>query len=229
MNFISSKFAAGVFASELCRRNFTRLAGVLALVVVSTATPTRAQGVSFIARRDFVAGARPISVAVGDFNGDGIKDLAVANFYSNNVSVLLGNGDGSFQTATNFGLGLGLNPSSLAVADFNGDGNADLVVANAGSNNLSLLLGNGDGTFQPAVNFGGTQINNPAAIAVGDFNGDGKADLVVANFSFSNLSLLLGNGNGTFQGAVNFGGVGLLRPISIAVRDFNRDGVQDLV
>ena len=90
---------------------------------------------------NFTVGENPNSVAVGDFNGDTRLDLAVANFGSNNVSILLGTGTGSFSTpATNFGVGTG--PSSVAVGDFNGDTRLDLAVANFGSNNVSILLGN---------------------------------------------------------------------------------------
>src|SRR5271156_6774862 len=90
-------------------------------------------------------------VAVGDFNGDGKLDLAVANNDGGNVSILLGNGDGTFQTALDFSVESG--PSSLAVGDFNRDGKLDLAVANNVSGNVSILLGNGDGTFQPAANY----------------------------------------------------------------------------
>src|SRR5215468_2279423 len=123
----------------------------LAVSPLLFAAAADAEGVSFIARRDFVAGNTPVSVAVGDFNGDGLPDLVVANFNSNNVSVLLGNGDGSFQAARNFGAGIG--PASVAVGDFNGDGLPDLAVANVFSNDVSVLLGNGDGSFQTARNF----------------------------------------------------------------------------
>ena len=106
------------------------------------AAAAEAQGVSFIVRTDFGAGSSPVSVAVGDFNGDGTPDLAVANnLYSyGTVSVLLGNGDGSFQAAQNFGAGG--SPASVAVGDFNGDGTADLAVANSVSNNVSVLINN---------------------------------------------------------------------------------------
>src|SRR5215472_11490103 len=133
------------------------------------AAAAEAQGVSFIARRDFDAGVSPFSVAVGDFNGDGLADLAVANNRSNNVSVLLGNGDGSFQAARNFRTGS--FPASVAVGDFNGDGIPDLAVANESSNNVSVLLGNGDGSFQAARNFDAG--SGPLSVAVCDFNGDG--------------------------------------------------------
>src|SRR5207248_320280 len=94
---------------------------------------------------------------------------------------------------------------------------------NAG-NNVSILLGNGDGTFAAAVNYGaGT---TPQSVAIGDFNGDGKADLAVANINSNNVSILLGNGNGTFAVAVNY--VVGIRPLSVVIGDFNGDGKGDL-
>jgi hypothetical protein len=116
-------------------------------------------------------------VAVGDFNGDGFPDLAVANSGSNDVSVLLGNGDASFQPARSFGAAT--QPWSVAVGDFNGDGFPDLGVANLKSNDVSVLLGNGDASFRPVQNFSAG--NQPVAAAVGDFNGDGHQDLAVAD------------------------------------------------
>ena len=96
-------------------------------------------------------GNSPGSVAVGDFNGDGKQDLAVANANSGNVSILLGDGAGNFSAATNFGAGL--IPYSVAVGDFNGDGKQDLAVANYGSDNVSILLGDGAGNFSAPTNF----------------------------------------------------------------------------
>src|SRR6266498_3119624 len=112
-----------------------------------------AQSVAFTAATNFGAGDRPRSVAVGDFNGDGRQDLAVANQGSGNVSILLGNGNGTFGAATNFAVGNG--PLSVVVGDFNGDGRQDLAVANQFSANVSILLGNGNGTFGAATNFAG--------------------------------------------------------------------------
>src|SRR5215469_16765857 len=139
-------------------------------------------------------------VATGDFNGDGKLELVVANSADNNVSVLLGKGDGTFQPAVNYRVGS--SPWSAAVGDFNGDGKLDLVVSNSGDNNVSILLGRGDGTFQAAMNYGaGT---NPTLVVVGDFNGDGKLDLATANEGSNNVSVLLGNGDGTFRAAVDY-------------------------
>jgi hypothetical protein len=162
-------------------------------------------------------------VAVGDFNGDGLLDLAVADYGSNSVSVLLGNGDGSFQVPLNFAAGS--KPASVAVGDFNGDGQLDLAVANyVFGGSVSVLLGNGDGTFQAPLNFDAG--NHPKSVAVGDFNGDGLLDLAVANYGSSNVSVLLGNGDGTFQPARNVA-VGP-RATAVAVGDFVGDGVLDL-
>ncbi|HZL37246.1 MAG TPA: FG-GAP-like repeat-containing protein, partial [Tepidisphaeraceae bacterium] len=182
---------------------------------------------TFQAAVNYAAGSGPASIAVGDFNGDGKIDLAVANANSDNVSVLLGNGDGTFQAASNYAAGI--SPVSVTVGDFNGDGKPDLAVALADyySNNVSVLLGNGNGTFQPTVNY--TAGTRPQSVTVGDFNGDGKPDLAVADsFSFgSGVDVLLGNGNGTFQAAVNFFAGNA--PYSVAVGDFNGDGKTDLV
>jgi hypothetical protein len=125
-------------------------------------------------------------VAVGDVNGDGTLDLAVANYGSNTVSVLLGTGDGSFQAARNFAAGSG--PGSVAVGDVNGDGTLDLAVA--GSGGVRVLLGNGDGTFQ-TTNVSYAAGSRPSSVAVGDFNGDGSLDLAVANYSSNDVSILL--------------------------------------
>src|SRR5260370_725933 len=107
-------------------------------------------------------------------------------------------------------------PYSVAVGDFNRDGTPDLVVANRGSNTVSVLLGNGDGTFQPTRNLPG--FRGPVFVAVGDFNGDGFLDLAVASRDSNNVSVLLGNGDGTFQALPNFPAPH--RPSSVAVGDF---------
>jgi hypothetical protein len=171
----------------------------------------QATGGGLQAAQSFAVGTSPQYVVVGDFNGDGKPDLVTANSGSNNVSVLLGNGNGTFQSAVNYGAGS--SPSSIAVGDFNGDGKLDLVVGN--STGVAVLLGNGDGTFQTAMSYGAAI----GQVAIGDFNGDGKLDIIS-----SGGTVLLGNGNGTFQAlATMFSPVGT----AIAVGDFNQDGKLD--
>ncbi|MGJ5633573.1 DUF4347 domain-containing protein [Nostoc sp. CALU 1950] len=181
-----------------------------------------------IIHNTFDVGLRPYSIVVGDFDKDGNIDLVTANKSSQTVSVLLGNGNGTFKSASNFStVGFnGLSPSSVAVADFNKDGKLDLVTANNLSNNISLLLGKGDGSFQAAVNFALESALAPISIAVGDFNKDGKSDIVTVNNASQNISVLLGNGAGGFGTAKNFKVPS--RPTSITVSDFNGDGKSDL-
>ena len=181
--------------------------------------PSRISG-SFDIAANYRTGNHPVSVAVGDFNGDGNPDLVVANCVSRGtVSVLLANGDGTFQAPRTYEAGA--NPRSVAVGDFNGDGNPDLVVAN--KRGVSVLRGNGDGTFQaPRTYEAGA---NPRSVAVGDFNGDGNLDLAVANGG-SGVSVLLGNGDGSFQPAKTYRAGN--NPWSVAVGDLDGDGVLDL-
>ena len=190
--------------------------------MLTVTTPPACAGITFAAASNFTVGTGPFSVAVGDFNGDGVQDLAAANYFSNNVSVLIGTGTGSFGAASNFTVGT--NPDSVAVGDFNGDGVQDLAAANAGSNNVSVLIGTGTGSFGAASNF--TVGAGPLSVAVGDFNGDGVQDLAAANAGSNNVSVFIGTGTGSFGGNENFT-VGT-QPASVAVGDFNGDGVQDL-
>jgi hypothetical protein len=167
-----------------------------------------------------VSYSQPGSVAVGDFNGDGIPDLAVVNGGSNSVSILLGDGHGGFGPPTNYPVGA--FPLSVTVGDFNGDGIPDLAVANVQDDTVSVLLGKGDGTFGAATNHAVALA--PTAVAVGDF-GTGTSDLAVAD-SNGAISLLLGDGHGNFPETTT-------RPVglgasSVAVGDFDGDGTPDL-
>ena len=193
------------------------------LCMVFMAMPAgNAYAMPFNAAVNYAVGTNPRSVAVGDFNRDGNPDLAVANYNSNDVSILLGNGLGAFAPKVDYTAGT--NPVSVAVGDFNRDGNPDLAVANYTSDNVSILLGNGLGAFAPAVNY--TTGTNPVSVAVGDFNRDGNPDLAVANNDSDNVSILLGNGLGAFAPKVDY--TAGTNPFSVAVGDFNRDGNPDL-
>jgi FG-GAP-like repeat len=158
-------------------------------------------------------------------------DLAVAAQGANNVSILLGNGDGTFQAPVNYSTGSG--PDSVAVGDFNGDGGLDLAVVNGESNTVSILLGDFDGTFEEEKQ---TLVGNHyfSFGQAADFNGDGALDIALSfvdNYSClqtvcSGVSILLGNGDGTFQGGVSYAtGAG---PDSVAIGDFNGDRKPDL-
>jgi hypothetical protein len=161
-------------------------------------------------------------VAIGNLNGDGKPDLVVANLNSITVSVLLGNGDGTFGTRTDFATGS--NPLSVAIGDLNGDGKSDLATASRYSNSVSVLLGNGNGTFGVKTDFAtGTQ---PYCAAIGDLDGDGNSDLAVANYSSNTVSVLLGRGDGTFGAKTDFGTGNT--PWFVAIGDLNRDGKLDL-
>jgi hypothetical protein len=214
---------------SVATRSIGILAGLVGLLLVCL-SPAFAQTppVFFNAPMSFGAGSAPQSVAVGDFNGDGKLDMAVAD-YDGGVSVLLGNGDGTFQTAVSYAPGP--NRYRVAVGDFNGDGHLDLAIVSweiPSGGTVSVLLGNGDGTFQAAVNYQAGAA--PFSMAVGDFNGDGHLDLLVtdAGHTLSNLGglfLFSGNGDGTFQTSESFQ---VSQPWSVAAGDFNGDGKLDL-
>ena len=176
----------------------------------------------FAARVDYTTGLNAYAVVSADFNGDGNKDLAVANGGGNNVSILLGSATGTFGSPTNFGVGV--SPASITSAFINNDANIDLVVGNFISNNVSVLMGSGTGTFSPAVNYPvGTY---PRSVCSADFNGDGNADIAIANQSSNNISILIGSTTGTFAPAVNYaGGSG---PQGIISGYFNADANVDL-
>ena len=181
----------------------------------------------FSAPTSYPTGTYPQDIAVGDFNGDGKLDVAVANAFSGNVSILLGDGAGGLAAGT--AVQLGGEPIAVVAGDFNGDGKVDLAVADLYYNRVFLLSGNGNGTFAVGAPLGVGLA--PIAVAVSDFNRDGKLDLVVVNGSSGNtvgqtITVLLGNGNGSFGAPFSYP-TGP-SPYAVVVADFNGDGNPDL-
>jgi hypothetical protein len=166
-------------------------------------------------------------VVAGDFNGDGNLDLAVAVGFDADVAVLLGNGDGTFQNPVDYSTAEG--PQTLIAADLNGDGNLDLAVQtfrSASNSPVSVLLGNGDGTFRAHVDYR-LPTKEASGIAVADLNGDGKPDLVVSSF-LNPVITFLGKGDGTFRRPGDFP-TGQDNLTTAALGDFNGDGMIDVV
>jgi hypothetical protein len=228
---------------------------------------------TFQAHTDFAVGNLPLCVATADLNGDGFLDLIVGDFVPNNgsVSVLLGNGNGTFQAQQTYAAGN--LPSSIAVGDFNGDGQLDFAVTNNTDGTVGMYLNQGNGTFSPpavffaagfsavaavAADFNGDHKldlavlcgevcillgegdggffsanlsyptgSNPESVAIADLNGDGKNDIAVPNFGDNDVSVFIGNGDGTLQQAVNYP-TGT-EPSSVAVGDLRGNGKLDLV
>ncbi len=178
----------------------------------------------------FTAGSLPSRVAVADVNKDGNPDIVVGNWGSGTVAVLLGNGTGGFGSATTFptgGFNNSFSPQEVAVADVNGDGNPDIVVANHSSDTVGVLLGNGTGGFGSATTFptGGSR---PITVVVADVNKDGNPDIIVTNCSSDNVGVLLGNGTGGFGSATTFP-TGGSTPAWARLADVNRDGNLNIV
>ncbi len=211
---------------------------VTLLLALALGNLANATTIAFKPPVSYPVGANPMAVSVGDFNGDGKLDLAVVNHgFSDTgddggVSILLGNGDGTFQAARNFGAGK--QTESIAIADFNSDGRLDIIAVSEFENVLNVLLGNGDGTFQPRFTVTIDDID-PYYVVAGDFNNDHKWDIALSGLgrdlngdgfrdSAGGTTVLLGNGDGTFQNH------GPLLPLGLsAAADFNQDARLDLV
>jgi|CXWL01.1.fsa_nt_gi hypothetical protein len=170
-----------------------------------------------------VVGKKPHFVTIADLNRDGRPDVVVSAAESNSVSVLLGHGDGSFQTKVDYPTGL--HPKAVSTGDLNDDGALDLVVANQWSKTITVLLGTGLGTFRPLVNYP-TAALGTHGIDLGDLNGDGKLDVVATGSGANLLTVRFGHGDGTFgRETVYAAGI---TPFSVIIKDFNHDGHNDV-
>jgi hypothetical protein len=185
---------------------------------------------SFAAPRSYPAGPDPVSVAIGDLNGDGKLDLATANTTAGTVSVLLNGGDGSLRAKVDYSSGS--NPASVAIGDLNGDGKADLVTAarlmlgRFPSRDVVVFFNRGDGSFSARVEYPIGLGYGLMSVAIGDLNGDGKLDVAAANDAGDSVSVLLNRGDGTLQPHVDYETGSL--PESIAIGDLNGDSKADL-
>jgi len=224
---LCAAFSASVFAGasgEVAKSsaNFNRmvaenLSNPAALTISPSPTLPK-----FIDHRDYLAADNPTNLASGDLNGDGIADLVVPNFHSNNISVLLGKADGSFQQVQLFDDGVG-RPFDAVIADFNGDGKNDVAVTIPVTGVL-IMLGDGAGHLSTTVTLPAGA--SPTRIVTADFNGDHKPDLAVTNQDSNDVSIFLNRGDGTFTSTVNpVVGAG---PVGIVTGDFNGDGKVDL-
>jgi hypothetical protein len=187
------------------------------------APTTSSVGGSFAAQTTASTGSFPIAPILADVNGDGRPDLVTANDAAG-VSVLLNDGSGGFGAKTDYTLADPTEGAGGTVGDFDADGNPDIAFVSATGTGVSVLLGNGDGTFDAKVDY--PTGSEPIGLVAADLNGDGKLDLATINFGSSTISVLLGKGDGTFQSAVDYPGVDF--PNNIAVADFDNDGAMDL-
>jgi hypothetical protein len=168
----------------------------------------------------------PLWMIAADLNGDGSLDLVTSN-ENGKVSVFLGNGDGTFQPEQDYVVGSTADAvTGVVAADLRGDGKLDLVACIAETEQVAVLLGNGDGTFGAATLYS-TNGSAPNSLVTGDFNADGKMDVAVLNNEGSSISMLLGNGDGTFQTAIV--SESSFQPFYLVAGDFNKDGKLDLV
>lgn len=212
-----------------------KLIASICLVLIFVARFAAAGTVAFKPEQSYPVGTSPKAVAVGDFNHDGKRDLAVVNYGdptvndSGSVSILFGKGDGTFQSAKN--IAIGKNCTNLVAGDFNGDRNDDLALVRQGDptvsddGDITIFLGNGDGTFRQGQVL--TPGKNPVVVVAVDLNGDSRLDLAVTNWTSKTFSVLLGNGDGTFQTPVSYSENTPANSVSVV--DLAGNGEKDLV
>jgi hypothetical protein len=183
------------------------------------------------ANLQFPVGAAPGSVEIADFNGDGKLDIVIANEQSRNVTILLGDGKGGFREAKGSPFTAGHSLNDIAIGDFDGDGKPDLAFANHEQKSLTVLSGDGQGSFRPATSSPVTVTSNPHThgVAAGDFNGDRKLDLVTESWGENKVTVVAGDGYGNFSSpGVQFA-VGKMPYQRVRAKDVNGDGNADII
>ena len=174
-------------------------------------------------------GSQPHSVAVDDFNRDGLMDIVVTNYGTDNIGIFLGSGNGDFHSMTTYSTGSNSGTYSVATCDFNSDNKSDIVVTNSQSNTIRIFLGLGDGRFTFGLTYSTGNRAVPRSVAISDFNNDRKYDIAIANAGINNILIFYGNGNGTFTNETSYSlGYNYL-PYSLAVSDLNKDQWMDIV
>jgi hypothetical protein len=172
-------------------------------------------------------GSRPSSVAVGHFNNDNQLDIAITNYGTSNMGILLGYGNRTFSDVITYSTGNNSYPMSLAIGDFNNDSINDIVVANSESDNIVVFIGYGNGSFFMLRTYSMDERSQPVSIAVGHFNRDYQLDIVVANFGSNNVCVLFGSGNGTFTNQKLYPMEYDSQPNWVIFKDINNDGWED--
>jgi hypothetical protein len=172
--------------------------------------------------------SKPLYVIAADFNHDNRLDIVVANGYTNNVGVLLGYGNGNFSVIKTYSTGAGSTPNAVTIIDVDIDGQLDIIVANYGADNISILFGYGHGSFQNQLTHSTGNESWAVDITVGDFNSDNRLDIAIPLQNKNNVGILLGNGNRTFADIMNYSTGTGSAPLCVRVGDFNKDNHLDI-
>ena len=213
-------------SGQLAFTDVTTSTPVVAPVTLNTATATTALTPQTTTSTG--TNTLPCWTELADINGDGKLDLMTSLYNTDSVSVQLGNGDGTFQTATTIHIATGFGPAEVHAVSLRGNGTMDLIVGSFNLNQIAVLLGNGSGGFGvPTFYTVGSSANTPTSLTTGHFNGaSGDLDVAVANYGDNTVSILTGNGSGTLTvgSPINVGHA----PEAIRSGDFNGDGYSDL-